>query len=253
MAERCPKCGANVDPIYKSCTLCLYKPNPSGLDARKAECPYCHCLLKKIPDAKTKCPHCGKYMRVKTRPSDMARVIVTEKESEKIDEEWAIAQGRHDIYLAEKRAKEAEKEEFEIARKTLRGKFGLEPSEHDIKWAVLNTKLPKCLKSQDWRGVSSVYKEQAIILAKEGKDNKQLLNESCKAAKESNKEVLRSYLESGVVEKVEILTAGSESCPLCQDLEGKVYTIKKALEVSPLPVEDCTHKYGCRCCYIPVV
>jgi hypothetical protein len=45
-------------------------------------------------------------MRIKTRPSDRAKVIVTEEDAEKIDDEWkkrAMSQGNQDVFSAEKR------------------------------------------------------------------------------------------------------------------------------------------------------
>lgn len=33
-------------------------------DKRKAECPSCHQALKKVPGAKTKCPHCGEPLKL---------------------------------------------------------------------------------------------------------------------------------------------------------------------------------------------
>src|SRR3990170_1302342 len=96
-------------------------------DERKARCPACHGILKKIPGSMAKCPHCGQSMYVRTRPSDLARVVVTKEEAEKIEEEWAIAKGMHDEFLAEKKALEDE-------RNILRQRFGKEPSENDVKW-----------------------------------------------------------------------------------------------------------------------
>ncbi len=72
-------------------------------DERKAECPNYHEALFKIPGgAKTKCPHCGEFIFVRTRPKDNARVVVTKAEADKIDEEWTIVAGTHDIFVAEK-------------------------------------------------------------------------------------------------------------------------------------------------------
>jgi hypothetical protein len=59
------------------------------IDLRKAECPYCHQALKKIPAAKTKCPHCAGIMFVRTRLADFSRVVVTSTEVEKIDAEYS--------------------------------------------------------------------------------------------------------------------------------------------------------------------
>ncbi|OGN90711.1 MAG: hypothetical protein A2158_03860 [Chloroflexi bacterium RBG_13_46_14] len=56
-------------------------------------CPYCSQSLVKMPGKKTKCPSCGKFMYVRTRPSDRKRVIVTEQDAAKIEEQWAIKNG----------------------------------------------------------------------------------------------------------------------------------------------------------------
>lgn len=56
----------------------------------EARCPYCHQLLPKIPQRKTKCPHCGQFYYVRTRPSDREKVIVTTQEADAIEIEWKV-------------------------------------------------------------------------------------------------------------------------------------------------------------------
>ena len=244
----CKPCLAKVQDIQEA------RFNTLSLDLRRAECPYCHSQLKKIPGSKTKCPHCGKYMRVKTRPSDLARIVVTEEESEKIDEQWAIAQGRHDIYLSEKQRKATDKQDRETVRQTLINRFGKEPSKGDIEWGFLNRKLEDAIKRGDWSEIGSISREQALLLEREGRESTRLRQESVKAFKKAMRNVLLHYQESGVVDKVEILAAGENSCPACMALDGRIYTTKQALEENPLPVANCTGGYGyCRCCYLPVV
>lgn len=70
-------------------------------------------------------------MYVRTRPEDNARVLVTKEQTDQIEEEWAIATGRHDAYIAEKalRAK---------IRSQQRETFKKEPPESDVEWAYLN-------------------------------------------------------------------------------------------------------------------
>jgi len=51
------------------------------------------------------------------------------------------------------------------------------------------------------------------------------------------------------LEYVEILPA-SDSCEACRTLVGKRYKLNEAPE---LPNEHCTHKMGCRCCFLPIV
>lgn len=113
-------------------------------DERKAECPYCHKALSKIPGAKTKCPHCGEFIFVRTRPKDNARVVVTKAEADKIDEEWTIVAGTHDIFVAEK-------EEFAKEKEILRKRFGgKEPSDNDVRWGLLNKQIIENAKNGDW-------------------------------------------------------------------------------------------------------
>jgi hypothetical protein len=64
-----------------------------------------------------------------------------------------------------------------------------------------------------------------------------------------NKETLKQYSESGVVQYVEIL-ATPESCESCKMLESKRY---KVSEAPKLPNPNCTHELGCRCVYLPCV
>lgn len=64
---------------------------------------------------------------------------------------------------------------------------------------------------------------------------------------------LKTYEESGVVKKVEIISA-HDACSQCKEVAKKMYTIDEALTSPPLPVEGCTHEKGwCRCCYAPYI
>lgn len=64
-----------------------------------------------------------------------------------------------------------------------------------------------------------------------------------------NKETLKQYGESGVVQYVEIL-ATPNSCESCKKLQGKRYKVNEAPK---LPNPNCTHELGCRCVYLPCV
>ena len=101
-----------------------YKPGP---DLRKPYCPSCGGKLDKVPGAKKLCPHCGKYIFVRTRPIDNARVLVNEVGVEKIEEDWATANGTFDEYQAEKKRVSDTKER-------LSKRFGTEASDGDVKW-----------------------------------------------------------------------------------------------------------------------
>lgn len=142
-------------------------------DERKAECPYCRKALSKIPGAKTKCPHCGEFIFVRTWPKDNARVVVVKAEADKIDEEWSIVAGTHDIFVAEK-------EEFAKEKEILRKRFGSkEPSDNDVRWGSLNKQLMEHAKNGDWGLYRNARFQMAEILRGEMK----------------LKEALRAYLE----------------------------------------------------------
>lgn len=51
-------------------------------------CPNCHQELIKRPGRKTKCPHCGTFIYVRTRPLDRKRVLVTADEARRLQAEW---------------------------------------------------------------------------------------------------------------------------------------------------------------------
>lgn len=129
-------------------------------DERKAKCPNCHEALKKVPGAKTKCPHCGKFMFVRTTP-DNVRLVVTKDEAEKIDEQWRIENGTQETYLEEQK-------KFKDKKEALRKKFGgKESSDHDVQWGLLNEDLLNYAKSGQWVSYRSAIFQMAEILRKE--------------------------------------------------------------------------------------
>ena len=141
-------------------------------DERKSECPNCQKTLSKIPGAKTKCPHCGDFMYVRTR-TDNVRVVVTKNEADKIDEAWRIENGTQEIYLTEQKR-------FNDRKELLRKKFGgKEPSENDVRWGLLNEDLLENAKSEQWGLYRNVRFQMAEILNRENKP----------------KDALRTYLE----------------------------------------------------------
>lgn len=78
--------------------------------------------------------------------------------------------------------------------------------------------------------------------------------------KKHHKSELHRYKETEVVSKVEILSAGLNiSCDACNELDGRQFTIKEALETMPLPNLKCTYSWSslepgfCRCTYVPIV
>lgn len=133
------------------------------LDLRKAECPYCQKALDKIPKRRTKCPHCGEFMYVRTRPKDKVRVVVTKAEADKIDEEWE-RKYEYDSFISRGFSR---KERFEKERERLRKQFGKEPSDRDVMWAILGKESGEHFLRRDFGFYSSTIFEKAEILRKE--------------------------------------------------------------------------------------
>jgi len=70
-----------------------HKPKYETLGNTEPVCPYCAKPLDKMPGRKTKCPFCANYMYVRTRPADKKRVVVTEQDAAKINEQWMVEHG----------------------------------------------------------------------------------------------------------------------------------------------------------------
>ena len=130
-------------------------------DKRLAVCPYCQGALKKIPGSKTKCPHCNKHMFIRTN-TDNIKMVVTEEEAEKIDEDWAMKSGTYDLLASNK-------EEFEVEREALRKQFGKEPSANDVRWRILNKDLMKNAMNMDFGLYRNTRLHMGELLYKEGK------------------------------------------------------------------------------------
>jgi len=224
-----------------------------------AKCPYCQKELLKLPDRKTKCPHCSNFIFVRTKPSDdRQRILVREDQLEKLEKEWqkylqkyrSIAEFKRGLQNSDLGFTE---EKYLKIKEGLTKRFGFDPSEDDMLWGVSNLLLEEAMKIGDWHKMKMIYFSQALFLHREGKDCFEVLQEVARCE-------LINYQKSGVVEKVEVLTTGNQSCSACQKLVGKILTIKEALADMPIPVKDCLFKFNpeaptgwCRCCYVPVV
>jgi uncharacterized Zn finger protein (UPF0148 family) len=75
-------------------------------------CPYCGSSLAERPKRKKKCPHCGNYIYVRTRPADRKKVLVTEEQAQEIEQQW-------EVYHYERYADPEERKEFERTKKAL--------------------------------------------------------------------------------------------------------------------------------------
>jgi hypothetical protein len=216
------------DVSIKKQYLNIEEPSPkSVIDAK---CPYCNTPLDPVPTRKKKCPSCGEFIYVRTRPSDNQRILVTEEDAKSLD-------ALKNLGVSQK--------EYQDIEKQLSQKFRTAPSQGDIVWTILNERLISAMKKNDWQQMGMLYWSQARLLYELGK-------EFFRPGQEAARCVLRNYQSMGV-RKVEILTAGdSYCCEKCRALKGKVFTVKKALETMPIPVMDC-EKGWCRCLYVSAV
>ena len=123
-------------------------------------CPNCGKALESKPSRKIKCPECRKFMFVRTRPSDNKKVLVTEAQAKVIEEQWSIVNCTHDSYLKEKKA-------FENERASQAKRFGCEPLENDVKWALFNKQLTEYALKGDWGFYRNTKLQMADILRKE--------------------------------------------------------------------------------------
>lgn len=108
------------------------------------------------------------------------------------------------------------------------------------------------MQENDFFGLGTTYYQMADFLKKEGKDSGHLRKIGYQMKIKFQSGELRRYEESGVLKRVEILSC-DDSCGACKILNHKVFLIKEAKIKNPIPVEQCSHKYGCRCVYLPVV
>jgi len=106
----------------------------------KSICPNCDQKLSKRPGRKAKCPHCGNFIYVRTRPSDKKRVLVTEDQAEAIKEQWSIETGTHKQYLADKKRAATTKKKLE--------KKGIAATDRDVRFQELREDAVKHLSKR---------------------------------------------------------------------------------------------------------
>lgn len=209
-----------------------------------AVCPYCKKALDKVPQRKKKCPFCKNFIYVRTSPSTRKRVLVTEDEAKKIELEWEKVHSVARSLSALEQYGITERE-FNARKNKLSRKLGREANDRDVVWSIFNELITK---TRDLQKLKTIYYEMALFLNEKGRDAFKLLQQSAKMG-------LMHLRQEGVVKKVSISTARENSCEACQKLEGKVYTVERALKEMPIPCRDCTYelysdKVGfCRCMY----
>jgi hypothetical protein len=122
------------------------------------QCPYCRIILEKMPARKTKCPACGKYFFVRTRPEDRKKVLVTEEQVPQIERQWEI------YYQQQEFEKSVNKSEYKKEKAKLSKIQGREPSAYDVLWSLANQHLIQHAKRGDWGLYRNTKFEMARIL-----------------------------------------------------------------------------------------
>ena len=120
-------------------------------------------------------------------------------------------------------------------------------------WKQLSEQVRVAMQAGDLQSLQAAYQQQARILFVEGRPHRHVAQEATRAR-------LMSLLELSVA-GVKVMAADDERvCAYCQSLDGKVFTIQKALEAMPIPGPNCTdgneqnpHGGRCRCVYIVVI
>ena len=125
-------------------------------------CPYCSVTLEKMPGRKKRCPECKNDIYVRTRPKDNRKILIRSDEILAVEEQWSIKNGTHKQFVVEQRRRRT------YAR-NLAKKFGREPSENDIEWALLNDDAMAHASRNDWGLYRNARFSMAKILKQEGK------------------------------------------------------------------------------------
>jgi hypothetical protein len=124
-------------------------------------CPYCKRKIEP-PSRKKKCPLCGEYIYVRTRPSDRTRVLVTEDQVNLIEQEWnRYYQDKEYEQLLLDRRYRNEKEKLAV-------KLGKNPTLSELKLNVNDKLMSEHAKKREWGLYRNCKLDVALTLEKAG-------------------------------------------------------------------------------------
>lgn len=110
------------------------------------------------PSRKKKCPHCGNYIFVRTRPFDREKVLITEEQINQIELQW-------DMYHEHKEHEIYEKDpEYIQMRDELRVGFNKESLVSDVRWGLANRKSIEHCQNNDWGLYRNAKSEMKLSL-----------------------------------------------------------------------------------------
>ena len=173
----------------------------------EAKCPSCGGELKKVPQRKTKCTHCGAYMFVRSTPNDPTRRLVTEAAAEAIEQAW---QAR----FAQTRVDEAA------------ALFGLPAG-----MTASRLRVALMERVMDLRDHGTAMQAAVQLMALAENDGRRKV-----AARWYYAHQLQQLAEAGFA-AVEI-RAGLDACPACQAQAGRELAVGDALQ-QMVPSPDC--------------
>ncbi len=147
----------------------LKTPAKDKLIGTTDTCPSCKKKLETIPSKKKKCPFCGQFIYVRTRPQDRKKILITEKEKDLIEEQWQQ-------HFLESEDKEILKDpEFEKAKKELTKQFGKEASTSDARWRVYNQRIIELASKRQWGLYRNNKLDMTKLLIREGHHKQALM------------------------------------------------------------------------------
>ncbi len=189
-------------------------------------CPHCELSLEKMPARKKRCPRCGKYIYVRTRPADRVKVLVTEEQAAVIEQQWGIHCDEQE------NARLRSLPGFEQARTQLVQSLRREPTEHEVVLELANRDLALHGERRNWGLYRNAKLQIAESLRRLGK----------------TKASLTAYLEVcyldvngpenvGAINDPELLTEcppfRPDTAQLARGLLWEVETMRQGLKLNP--------------------
>jgi hypothetical protein len=130
------------------------------------------------------------------------------------------------------------------------------PSHLEILWAVFRAKVEH---TEDAIEAKSLLLTMAEFGYKTGREWRTYLQRASRSELFELREAFDTE-QDWLSSRVEVVSAGTESCPACRQLAGRQYRIAEVLERGALPAHECTFRVDdqsplgwCRCLYVPVV
>lgn len=155
----CTAAGSSPDTSVPRLPL---EPELTPIGVVESLCPYCSAALAKRPTRKTKCPACGEPIFVRTRPSDRQKVLLRQDQLEELENQWAIASGTYNEFLADR-------ERWTSTYHELKEELGREPSESEVKWRILDRDQQTHAQDGNWGLYRNTRLHMAQLLEKEGR------------------------------------------------------------------------------------